>query len=640
MSTKDFMRGVETAAKANAAFMKKQAEATEELGKRIIKKIDEQGKIIEVILDVLNNQEKKELYALQNAYDIADLGENEKEVLASILLTLISKYGQDTENQKDYYFAAKKYLGVTDASPDFDLTLIENVDSRADLKAMYKTVCEFLFIKTGEFSFLYEFEEELSYFGLHPKVAREIGEQILTIYNVLGLRGIVEHYIPVNPDDEKVPEHYGLIMPLEGKLVIDDSNRDVEAGTEKVFENLSISIKKQLHIYGKAIFRNCEINLDYDGKVTILVSGSNSEAIFLDCEFKVSKQAKSSMLSVSGKCIFRDCLFSDVKYRYGMHDDVFKYDDGEAFEYNCAFVDVDGVENTAKLIVEHCHIEGCEGTFINADGNHFGSNFNVLIQDSLINEHTDNFMFIRYADRANNTGVQILNTIFSNIAMGEKADSIFIPDNDKTEFIVVEDTSFICTDCIFSDIEKTVFKLHKLFDSSPCDILRCKFENCKLATRFLGTVRDCEFINMSRILFGNCGEFDNRVVTVSNNKFLNINGSISLRYGLIEHCTFYDSKIVVDIEGKPKGDERYVSEARDLTFINCTAEKAGLGSIPCFLQARSYLDKEGNAVDFVGCKFKNCRTAGKYINTYITTYGWFDREKIVEVGSEYRTSIE
>ncbi len=638
MGTKDYMRGVETAARANVDFMKKQAAATEELGKRIIKKIDEQGEIIDVILDALNSQEKKELYALQNTYDIAGLGENEKEVLASILLTLISSYGQDTENQKNYYFAVKKYLGVTDVSPDFDLSLVENVDSRSDLKAMYKTVCEFLYIKSGEFTFLYEFEEELGYFGLSPKVAREIGEQILKIYNVLGLRGIVEHYVPVNPEDEEVPEHYGLIMPLEGRLVIDDSNRDIVEGEEKNYENLSIIITKQLHVYGKAIFKNCEIKLDYDGKVAILVSGRNSEATFLDCEFKASKQAKSSMLSVSGKCVFRDCLFSDVKYRYGMHNDVFKYDDGEAFEYNSAFVDVDGSEETARLIVEHCHVEGCIGTFINADGNHFGKNFNIVMQNCMVNNHTDNFLFARYADRGSDTGVKIINTIFNDVEIGEHED-FYGTLSDKTEFIVVVETSFTCVDNHFENVNKTLFNLDNLFSFGSYNIRGCKFLNCKLALKLIGAINECEFNNVTKVVFGNIVESLNSITTISNSTFRNVDGNITLEYGKIENCTFYDSKMVLDIVGKPKGEQRYVSEACNLTFVNCTAYTELL-EIPCLLRAKSYCDNEGNAVDFVGCKFKNCKTAGKYINTDITTYGWFDRKKILTVGTEYRTSIE
>jgi hypothetical protein len=201
MSKKDFKRGVEAAIGANTAFMHKQAEATAELGKRIVQKIDEQGQIIDVILDTLNEQEKKKLYDLQSEYDIADLGENEKEVLASYLLTLISKHGQNSDYQKDYYFAVKQHLGVTDVSPAFDLSLVENVDSKSELKAMLKTVCEFLFLKTGETSFLKEFEDELDCFGLSRKVIREIIDSIETVYSALGLRGIVEHYLPAEKEE-------------------------------------------------------------------------------------------------------------------------------------------------------------------------------------------------------------------------------------------------------------------------------------------------------------------------------------------------------------------------------------------------------------------------------------------------------
>lgn len=212
MSKKDFIRGVEAAAKANEAFMRKQAAATEEIGKRIVQKIDGQGKIIDIILDTLNEQEKKELYALQSQYDIAELGENEKEVLASYLLTLISKYEQNTDAQKDYYFAVKKHLGVTDVSDSLNLSAVENVDSRTELKAMFQTVCEFLFLKTGDTSFLDEFEDELDSFGLTNKVVREIIVSIVTIYDTLGLRGIVEHYIPAEPEVEEEKKDTRIIL--------------------------------------------------------------------------------------------------------------------------------------------------------------------------------------------------------------------------------------------------------------------------------------------------------------------------------------------------------------------------------------------------------------------------------------------
>lgn len=644
MSKKDFMRGVETTAKANEAFMRKQAAATEELGKRIVQKIDEQGKIIDVILDTLNAQEKKELYDLQSAYDIADLGENEKEVLASFLLTLISKYDQDNDNQKDYYFAVKKHLGVTDVSPDFDLSLVENVDSRSELKAMLQTVCEFLFLKTGDTSFLDEFEEEIGYFGLSRKVIRDIVEPIEKIYDVLGLRGIVEHYIPADPEEETDPEHYGLIAPLTGELVFDDSNRDIPVGTEQIFENLRVVFPKQLHADGKIVFKNCELVFAYDGKIALLSQECSSDILFQNCEFKTTKQTKLSMISVTGKCVFKNCLFSGLSYRYGMHDDTMKDNDGDAIEYNSAFIDVDGYsDGTATLEMLRCRIEGCEGTFVNADGNQLGDNFNVTIEDCLVENHTGNFLMARYADHGNKTGVKVNRSSFVGVTAYKQAEDWDFRINNKLALIYVASTAFEYEDCTFTDVEETVLDVSKTLDSSPSDISKCKFENCQQTTPLVGTIKNCEFSNMSAVVFGNCVEFDNKIVTVTDSLFKHINGKIIVEYGKMEHCSFSDSTLTIEVKGKPTGKDSFHSEVNNLTFVNCTAptnKGYSFMDTPCFLQAVSYLDKPGVCVLFNGCKFENCHTSGNYINTDKKVFGAFDRIKVITLGREYGTSIK
>lgn len=288
MSKKDFKRGVEAAISANTAFMHKQAEATAELGKRIVQKIDAQGQIIDVILDTLNAQEKKELYDLQSEYDIADLGQNEKEVLASYLLTLISERGQDTENQKEYYFAVKKHLGVTDVSPELDLALVENVDSRAELKAMLQTVCEFLFLKTGDDSFLEQFDEEISYFGLNQKVICQIVEPIKKIYDILGVRGIVEHYIPVEGEKEEE-------TPKDTRLVLDwtaDREFCLKNGVEeKEYQGLILNVHRD------CIVRNFK-------KITI------KEASLVDCIFENCENLTIDESFVT------NCTFRKIGYYY------------------------------------------------------------------------------------------------------------------------------------------------------------------------------------------------------------------------------------------------------------------------------------------------------------------------------------
>lgn len=298
MSSKDFKRGVSAAIKANTDFMHKQAEATAELGKRIVQKIDEQGQIIDVILDTLNEQEKKELYDLQSEYDIASLGQNEKEVLASFLLTLISKHNQDNDEQKDYYFAVKKHLKVTNVSDDLNLAVVENVDSRSELKAMFQTVCEFLFLKNGDTSFLNEFENELEYFGLTSKTIKEIIFSIEKVYNLLGLRGIVEHYILAEAEPAPINEEIHLVL-------------DWEADRDFCLQNgIEIDFSKQI-----VISDNSPKNIIYKNFPTLRSSYRDSIS-FENCKFENCKNV-SICAPIIRNCVFEKCEYVDIDDYYG-----------------------------------------------------------------------------------------------------------------------------------------------------------------------------------------------------------------------------------------------------------------------------------------------------------------------------------
>lgn len=647
MSNKDFKEGLISTTKANEDFMQKQAKATELLGKRIIQKIDEQGNIIDVILDELNIQEKKELYGLQNSYNIAGLGENEKEVLASYLLTLISKYEQNTDNQKNYYFAVKKHLNVINVNADFNLSLIRNIDSKTEMKAIFQTVCEFLFLKKGTLSFLQDFSEVLDFFELSKQIINEITDSIQKIYNVLGLRGIVEHYIPAEEEDSALPDHFGLIHPLEGEFIFDDSNRDIPTGTEQIFENLKVVFPKQLNIDGKAVFKNCQIVFDYDGSYTVVIRTPKSEAEFIDCEFTTLKKAKIAMICNSGICTLKNCNVDGVKYNYGVSNDNTISNESLSIDYNRSFIDVDGYDSTAKLIMKHCNIVNCEGTFISADGNAMGKNFSVDIYDCLISNHTGNFLMTRFADQGNKTGVCISNSVFSNIIPYNQTDNRDFSRNNFLSFINIDSTSFECSESQFINIDERVFAISGLFNSSDFQITKCVFTKCKLDgsnidTIILGTIKDCEFINLSGLKFGSVTEFGNKEVIVSQCSFKNINGYITLEYGKIEHCSFYDSSVNVEIVGKAKGHDYYCSEANNLSFVNCSALETNdfIANTPCFIQAGSYLDKEGLCVSFNGCKFKNCKTKGNYINTTRKVYGAFGRTKTIQIGSEWNTLVK
>ena len=78
MSVNDFVRGTESQARAHYAFMRKQGEATAELGKRIIKKIDQLGNVVDVLIDALSQQEMEQIFGVCSSLDIGTLDQSEQ----------------------------------------------------------------------------------------------------------------------------------------------------------------------------------------------------------------------------------------------------------------------------------------------------------------------------------------------------------------------------------------------------------------------------------------------------------------------------------------------------------------------------------------------------------------------------------
>ena len=203
MSAKDFKKGTESFAGAHYVFMRKQGEATSELSKRIIKKIDEFGNIIEIVIDSLNEQELKNIFGIYSSLNIGTLDHSDQIKLLAYLKTLSVRRGQTTPQQKEYFFAVKKYLNIASVSDTFAFESVSELDiSRSSLKAFLECVCEFLFLKNGSRAFVKEFKLELDYFGLNDKIINELIESIEKTYHYFGVQGIIEHY-SLEPITEK-----------------------------------------------------------------------------------------------------------------------------------------------------------------------------------------------------------------------------------------------------------------------------------------------------------------------------------------------------------------------------------------------------------------------------------------------------
>lgn len=195
MSVNDFNRGVESQAGAHYVFMRKQGEATAELGKRIIKKVDQLGNSVDVLIDELSQQEMDRVFGICSSLNIGVLDSSDQIKLLSYLKAMTTRRGQTTQQQLDYFFAVKRYLNIGNVADTIDFNTISELDlSRSELKAFLECVCEFLFLKTGTKDFLNTFKEELDCFGFNDKIVGEIVSTIEKTYDFFGIQGIIEHY--------------------------------------------------------------------------------------------------------------------------------------------------------------------------------------------------------------------------------------------------------------------------------------------------------------------------------------------------------------------------------------------------------------------------------------------------------------
>jgi len=262
---------------------------------------------------------------------------------------------------------------------------------------------------------------------------------------------------------------YGLIAAIESMIMFDDSNRHIAAGMERFYENIKAVISKPLRVKGKVIFKNCEIIFSYDGNIGFYLDEYESEVIFQNCEFKIEKVTEEYIFSSNGLLTFKDCLFDNVEYG------------GPWCFIN---VSMEFSKQPAYLVVDHCHIKDCYGTFIRADGKRSGENFNVIIRDCLVENHTGNFLLAQDANSSKDTGVKI---IYTNFEKGNSGETLFY----KPSLIEICGSRFDISGTTFTDIEQNIFGCKGTY-ASDVNVTECSFVNCQQRERVAGTVSRCE----------------------------------------------------------------------------------------------------------------------------------------------------
>ncbi|MCM3031502.1 hypothetical protein [Niallia sp. MER 6] len=287
MSRKDFYKGMEAAAKPFEEKFQKQSQAFEELAQSINNKLDDFSFTNDRIIDELNAMEKKRLYDLNTLIDIANLGDDEKELLMAILYTLVDMTEYVTEYQQAFLRSVKNHLQVIGRQSSIDLSVIENIENLNDQKAILQTVMEFLFLENASHGYMDEYSDVMEYFSVNKKGIREIQDCIDKIYKATGLEGIAENYGYV--PEEPVQNTNNNYLGSEKRVYSDFPNLKISEGLAvntsetKTFENLNLLFEECITVNkgGKLVINNCTIKTKRTLDTAIL--SDDAEVIISGC---------------------------------------------------------------------------------------------------------------------------------------------------------------------------------------------------------------------------------------------------------------------------------------------------------------------------------------------------------------------
>lgn len=263
MSKSVFNKGMVAGARPFEEKFQKQAEKFETIAKNINQKLDDMSEMNDFIINELNTMEKKRLYDLNTVVDIAELGEDEKELLLAVLYTLANMSEQITPYQQTFLRSVKNYLQITNGQTVVDLAAIENMESINDQKAILQVVMEFLFLQNASHSYMDEYSEIMDYFSVNKRGVREIQECIDRIYKATGLQGVAENYgyVPEEPEEtevnqEQITKDYSSFekQKITEKMI-------VPAGEVKTLEHLNLMFEDCIHVEagGTLHIKNCSI---------------------------------------------------------------------------------------------------------------------------------------------------------------------------------------------------------------------------------------------------------------------------------------------------------------------------------------------------------------------------------------------
>lgn len=569
MSTKDFKQGMVAGAKPFGDKLDQLANVSEKAVSDIQEGIDGVNEVVNVVLDDLSAQEKKRIYDLDEATDISNLEDDEKEFLVAVLTELANSVPMVTDLQRKYIISVCSTVGIAAPQVSLNLACIENIENMRTQKILLRHVMEFFYIGCQDYEFLDEYDDLIfCYFSVNKRGVNEIITTIDRIYNAMGIEGLANRYTFVAGYEELVEEDAS-----EEEINSEDSI------SEKIIDP---SLYEKIELSGIISVQDpteyCQKNIRLDAVFSV-----NSDLLFKNCTISITSAAS---FNVTGTITFQNCEITCETEREKENYIISTLDDAKLILNNCVLHQVKWFAHA------HGDVEIDKCTFVHSSEIIYATSasensFNISNSFICINNLVDCGFIVRgYSKFASNN----IQTSWSEQPTKDKRYGLFeihasngTISNCILENIEIEYSSDVC-------VENSTIKNAKC---SVKSLSHCQIENSEIDVDDL--IDTCDFSNMTEVTV-TANNISNSIFSNINNEtddFITINSSVS-------NCIFSNVNMV------------------DGVYLIFACVSSGIG------------DKRGD-VRISNCRFMNCYTDRydkKLISGQETKYGLFSDKRL------------
>lgn len=553
MSTKDFKQGMVAGAKPFGDKLDQLANVSESAISDIKDGIDGVNEVVNIILDDLSTQEKKRIYDLDEATDISNLEDDEKEFLVAVLAELANSVPYVTDLQRKYIISVCSTVGIAAPQVSLNLACIENVENMKTQKILLRHVMEFFYIGCQDYEFLDEYDDLIfCYFSVNKRGINEIITTIDRIYNAMGIEGLANRYTFVAGYEELVEEEASEeeinSEDSIGEEIIDPSLYEkielsgiisVQDPTEYKHKNIKISAA--FSAVSDLVFKNCIVQITPSASFN--VSGSLTfEKCEITCESERTKESFIISALENSKIVLNDSVFMHISWLAQAQCSDVEID-------KCTF---DGCSNILKMGDNQIHRFSITDTYISV-----GNGLNLLFDIQYCNE----FKAINICSSWN------------------------VENNENEYYGLFEISAENCviSNCEFKNAYINCSYYNGLMDKCTlydCDVSIRNITNCLVENSFLN--KYCIDSTINKCNFQNVVEKQIRAKSIVNSIFdkLECSSDFIKFETSIDNCIFSNVNMKAGahlIRAKisyglgDKKQEAYISNCR---FINCYTERS------------------------------------------------------------------